>query len=170
VIADAIQRRIAHCDEVRDELSHVTGRGCALALRISTRLASGARSAPEADFLVLCEQSKVLPRPMANPLLELPSGRRVSPDALFADAALVHETNGRSAHAAADLFEGMQERHGAMTAAGLTVLHSSPYQLRTDPDRILEQLEACYLRDRGKGLPPGVTVLRSSADGPSAPL
>ncbi|HVX71060.1 MAG TPA: hypothetical protein VHA79_15355 [Mycobacteriales bacterium] len=163
VVADAIQRRITSTDEVVDELSHITGRGCALARRITQRISSGARSVPEADFLDLCAKSKVLPRPMVNALLELPDGRRISPDALWPDAALIHETNGRSAHAATDLFEDMQERHGAVTAAGFTALHSSPYQLRTEGDRILAQLESCYLRDQHKGLPPGVTLLRRSA-------
>jgi hypothetical protein len=170
VLADAIQRRIAAVDDVVEELSHVTGRGCALAGRLSARLAEGIRSAPEAEFLALCERSKVLPRPLVNALIELPGGRRLSPDALFAEAALVHETNGRGAHAATDVFDGMQERHDAMTAAGLTVLHSSPYQLRNEPERILAQLETCYLRDRGKGLPAGVTILRSSANVPSTDL
>jgi hypothetical protein len=169
-IADAVQRRVTSAADVIEELAHVTGRGNALAARLATRLADGARSTPESDFLKLCKRSSVLPAPMVNALIELPDGRCVSPDALFEDAALVHETNGRSAHAAQDQFEGMQERHGAMTTAGLTVLHSSPYQLRKDPQRILDQLEACYLRDRGKGLPPGITVLRGGADGPFAPL
>lgn len=167
VLADAIQRRVARADDVIEELSHVTGRGCGVAARLSERLAAGARSAPEADFLAIVARSAVLPRPLANALLALPDGRLVSPDALFSDAALVHETNGRMAHAATDLFDSMQERHGAMTAAGLTVLHSSPYQLRTEADRILAQVESCYLRDKGKGLPPGVTLLRASADVPS---
>jgi hypothetical protein len=163
VLADAIQRRIATVDDVISELSHVTGRGRGLAGCITQHLSSGAHSAPEADFLALVARSRLLPSPLANPLLELPDGRRVSPDALFVDAGLVHETNGRSAHAATDLFESMQERHGAMTAAGLTVLHSSPYQLRNEADRIVAQVESCYLRERGKGLPPGVTILRASA-------
>ncbi|HVV75590.1 MAG TPA: hypothetical protein VHC43_06095 [Mycobacteriales bacterium] len=162
-IADAIQRRLVSVDDVVAELSHVTGRGCGLAGRLGQRLSTGAHSAPEADFLALVARSRILPTPLVNSLVELPDGRCVSPDALFADAALVHETNGRSAHAATDLFDSMQERHGAMTAAGLTVLHSSPYQLRKEGDRIVAQVETCYLRDRGKGLPPGIKILRTSA-------
>jgi hypothetical protein len=163
VLADAIQRRIATVDDVLVELSHVTGRGRGVAGRVAQRLSAGARSAPEADFLALIARSRRLPPPLVNPLVELPDGRRVSPDTLFVDAALVHETNGRAAHAATDLFDDMQERHSAMTSAGLTVLHSSPYQLRNDGERILAQVESCYLRDRGRGMPPGTKVLRSSA-------
>jgi very-short-patch-repair endonuclease len=100
---------------------------------------------------------------MLNSLIVLPCGRRVSPDALWEQAALVHETNGREFHAGHDDFDSMQERHDAMTAAGLTVLHSSPRQLRDDAARVVAQVEACYLRGAGKGLPPGIVILRRDA-------
>ena len=47
--------------------------------------------------------------------------------------ALILEVNGRLAH--------------------------SPYQLRTDAKRILAQVEECYLRLTGVGLPTGVRIL-----------
>jgi hypothetical protein len=163
VIADAIQRKIVSANDVIEELSHVTGRGAGVASRIKTRITSGARSVPEADLIALCGRSAILPEPLINSLLELPNGRRVSPDLLFADAGLVVEVNGRNVHAATDLFDDMQERHDAMTAAGLVVLHCSPYQLRTEPARIVAQIEECYLRRRSLGLPAGVLLLRSTA-------
>jgi hypothetical protein len=46
VIADAIQRRIAKANDVIEELTHVTGRGKALASRLGVRLTDGAHSAP----------------------------------------------------------------------------------------------------------------------------
>jgi hypothetical protein len=163
VAADAVQRRLVPAAALIEELSHVTGRGAGVAHRLSEQLVAGVRSAPEADFLTLCRQSQVLPEPLLNPLLELRSGARVSPDALFEDAGLVHETNGRQPHAAEDRFESMQARHGAMTAAGLVVLHSSPRQLRDEPARVVAQVEECYLRTRGSGLPSGVRLLRNVA-------
>jgi hypothetical protein len=163
VAADAVQRRIAAVEDIVEELSHVTGRGAGVAGRIGSRLMEGARSVPEADLLSLCRRSKVLPTPLVNSLLELPNGRRISPDLLFAEAGLVIEVNGRAFHAATDLFDAMQERHDTMTAAGLIVLHCSPHQLRTEPDRILAQIEQCYLRRLGCGLPADVKLLRASA-------
>ncbi|HEX3898872.1 MAG TPA: hypothetical protein VHW74_06835 [Mycobacteriales bacterium] len=162
-IADAIQRRIAERATVLEELSHVTGRGARIAHRAAKWIAAGAMSAPEADFLGLCQRSSVLPIPLVNALIELPTGQRVSPDALFEDAGLVHETNGSSAHAADDRFDNMQARHDAMTAAGLVVLHSSPRQIRTEPDRVLRDVEACYRQHAGEGLPAGVRLLRGEA-------
>jgi len=87
----------------------------------------------------------------------------VSPDALALDAGLVHETNGRRAHARQDLFEDMQERHDAMTAAGLTVLHNSPRRLATQPRIAIAEFVECHRRLAGRGLPPGVELVRAAA-------
>lgn len=166
VLADSVQRRHTTAERLVEELAHVTGRGAGTARRVGLWIAAGARSAPEVEFLEVCRRSRVLPAPLLNPLLELPSGRRVSPDALFEDARLVHETNGRGPHAADDRFDDMQARHDAMTAAGLTVLHSSPRQLRTDSRRVLADVEECYRRARGMGMPADIRIVRRGADGP----
>jgi hypothetical protein len=71
----------------------------------------------------------------------------------------VHETNGRSAHRREDLFEDMQVRHDAMTEAGLTVLHNAPRRIALRGREVIAQFERCYLRDVGRGLPPGVELL-----------
>jgi hypothetical protein len=47
-----------------------------------------------------------------------------------------------------------------MTVAGLTVLHNSPRLIAREGPRVLTDLEHCYLRDKGKGLPPGVRIIR----------
>jgi very-short-patch-repair endonuclease len=92
----------------------------------------------------------------------------VSPDALFVDAGLIHETNGRAFHAADDVFEEMQERNDALVAAGLTVLHNSPRRILADPSNVRAEVERCYQRLRGNGLPPGVVVVRAPGRGKAA--
>src|SRR4051794_5013825 len=129
----------------------------------SNKLVAGARSAPEGDFRLLAVASAVLPPLLYNPLLQLPSGRLISPDALALESGVVHETNGRRHHAREDFFESMQERHDAMTAAGLIVLHNSPRRLALQPRLVIAEFEACHLRNAGRGLPPGVQLLRSAA-------
>jgi hypothetical protein len=54
----------------------------------------------------------------------------------------------------------MQQRHDALTAAGFTVLHNTPRMIAQSGSRIVREMETCYLRDAGKGLPPGVVMLR----------
>jgi len=161
--SDAVQRRVTTYDEL--VRAHIQGppRGAGPASRALASLASGAESVSEVDFLLLVGLSPVLPTPLCNILLRLPCGRLISPDALFLSSGLVHETNGRRAHARADLFEDMQERHDAMTAAGLTVLHNSPRRLRTSPREVLGEIERCHQRLAGRGLPEGVTIVGPEA-------
>lgn len=163
MMADAVQRHIAHAARLQAEIPHLSGRGAGVARRAINDIVMGGRSAPELEFLELCAQRGDLPQPLLNPLLELPGGRRVSPDALFRDAGLVHETNGRGPHADEDPFEYMQARHDAMTAAGLVVLHNSPRQLRQEGERVIDEVAACHRQLAGRGLPPGVRLLRESA-------
>ena len=113
--------------------------------------------------------SRVLPAPLWNCLLELPNGQRISPDARFADAGLIHKTNGRKFHspeeAGESVFEDMQRRHDALTAAGLTVLHNSPRRISIESQAVIGQVETCYVRDAGRGLPSGVIILRAGPPG-----
>lgn len=163
LLADAVARRIAQVATLVEEVEHVTGRGSGVVRRAVMEIAGGARSAPEADFARLCRSSRELPHPMLNPVLILPDGRKVVPDALFPNSTLIHEVNGREFHAGEGLFESMQERHDAMTAAGLTVLHNSPRRIRRDAAAVLAEVVACYRRLRGQQLPAGVRLVQDSA-------
>jgi hypothetical protein len=164
VLASAVQRRLVSLELLDRELKIAPARGKRRLARVLEELHAGVRSAPEHDVRSLAATSKVLPAPLYNCLLRLPSGRKISPDLLIEEAALVHETNGRRPHFdEEDAFDSMQERHDAMTVAGLTVLHNSPRLIHIDGQRVLAEMETCYLRNRGKGLPPGVEILRRHA-------
>jgi hypothetical protein len=159
-LSDALQRRVTTYDDLLR--AHIQGsprhaRRADVALRY---LKDGARSAAEADFLRLAAASPILPKPYCNALLRLPDGELISPDALFLDAGVVHETNGRIAHQREGLFDDMQARHDVMTSAGLTVLHNPPSRLASHARLVIVQVERCYTRHRGSGLPLGVTVVR----------
>jgi hypothetical protein len=165
VLASAVQRRHVSMAVLDAELKIAPARGRRRLARVVEELHAGVRSAPEGDVRNLVASSQLLPAPLYNCLLQLPSGRRISPDLLIEEAALVHETNGRRPHfeGGEDVFESMQERHDVMTTAGLTVLHNSPRRIDRSGSTVLEELETCYLRDRGKGLPPGVAIIRRDA-------
>lgn len=157
--SDALQRRAATYDELIT--AHVQGppRNSRLADLALGTLASGVRSAPEADFQRLASASVLLPRVEYNVWLRLPGGRVVCVDALIPSSGVVHEKNGRSAHAREDLFEDMQERHDALMASGLIVLHNSPRRIRERPREVIAQVERCHALHDGRGRPPDVTVL-----------
>lgn len=163
VAAAAVQQGRICLDDLKRELQTAAARGRPRLKRLIGVLSIGIRSAPEQDFRLLVCGSRVLPEPLWNPWLRMPDGRELSPDALFPDAGLVHETNGREFHAEAEPFEDMQRRSDALVAAGLTVLHNSPRRIKTDPRGVLVEVEACYQRLRGAGLPAGVTLISSHA-------
>jgi hypothetical protein len=125
-------------------------------------IGAGIRSVPEADFRKLADASPVLPPAQYNVWLRLPSGRVVCADALWDSSGLIHETNGRRAHAREDLFEDMQERHDELTTSGFVVLHNSPRRILTRPREVIAQVERCHLTHHGRGLPEGVEVLPSA--------
>jgi len=164
VLSDTLQRRLATYEELLQAHVRGTPRNARMLDEILASLASGVRSVPENDFRQLVQASRLLPTPLYNCLLRLPCGRLISPDALIQDAGLVHESNGRLAHAREDLFEDMQERHDVMTAAGLTVLHNPPRRLKTQGRIAIGEVERCYVRLAGNGMPPGVVIVRRSAD------
>lgn len=162
-LSDALQRHVVTPSQLL--AAHAVGspRNAQMTGAALEAVTTGIRSVSENDARVIFEASDVLPRPVYNCLLRLPGGRLISPDALIVDAGLVHETNGGRAHARADLFEDMQERHDVMTAAGLTVLHNTPRRLWRAGPEVLAELERCYLRLAGKGLPSGVQIVRMAA-------
>jgi hypothetical protein len=157
--SDALQRRVTTYDAL--VRAHVQGppRNARLADLALATLGAGIRSVPEADFRRLAESSQLLPKVEYNVWLRLACGRVVCVDALIRSSTLVHETNGRAAHAREDLFEDMQERHDALTASGLIVLHNSPRRLREHPREVVAQVERCHAMYAGRGMPRAVTVL-----------
>jgi hypothetical protein len=162
VLSDALQINACTIDAL--VRAHVQGppRNSRLADDAIESLAAGTRSAPEADFRRLVEASTILEEVEYNVWLRLPCGRIVCVDALIASSGVVHETNGRSAHAREDLFEDMQERHGSLTASGLVVLHSPPSRIRLRPREVIAQFERCHLLYAGRGLPEGIVRLASA--------
>ncbi|HVX69112.1 MAG TPA: hypothetical protein VHA79_05415 [Mycobacteriales bacterium] len=166
VLAAAVQQRQVRLGSLIEEAHAGQARGRPRLLRVLMPIEAGVRSAPEADFRALVARSRLLPTPLWNCLIELPDGTVFSPDALFEDAALIHEVNGRQFHAAdeagEDVFEAMQRRHDLLVAAGVTALHNSPRRLRRDADSVLREVEEVYLRRAGRGMPPGVKILRTA--------
>jgi hypothetical protein len=169
VAAAALQLQKFSIDQLIQECERGPARGRPRLARVIEQLLEGVRSAPEADFRHLVLTSKILPVPLWNPLIQLPDGTKISPDALWVGAALVHEVNGREHHApdraGEDAFEDMQRRSDAMVTSDLTVLHNGPNRISTEKRSVLGEVETTFLREDGRGLPPGVVVLRVGPPG-----
>jgi hypothetical protein len=161
--SEAVQRGIAGYDDLLR--AHIEGppRNSRAGDAALAAIGAGVRSVPEADFRKLAEASAVLPPAEYNVWLRLPSGRVVCVDALWRSSGVVHETNGRRAHAREDLFEDMQERHDELTAVGFVVLHNAPARIWARPREVIAQVERCHLMHEGRGLPTGVEILTVAA-------
>ncbi|HEX3706330.1 MAG TPA: hypothetical protein VHV76_06835 [Mycobacteriales bacterium] len=158
-LSDVLQRNLATYDELLG--AHLDGppRNSRLAGEALEQLGHGILSVAEADFRKIAAKSKILPPLEFNVWLRLRCGRVLCVDALIQSSAVVHEINGRIAHAREDLFEDMQERHDALTASGLTVLHNAPRRVLRSGDDVIGQLEKCHLVYEGRGMPEGVEVI-----------
>ena len=120
----------------------------------------GLRSPAERDTRDLVLSSRALPEPLWNQWLDLgDGGPPICSDALWIEAGMMHETNGRQYHAWGLAFEDMQRRHDRATAAGLIALHNSPSRIRRAGPAVLRELEQTYARYAGRGLPSGVVLL-----------
>ena len=170
VLSDGVQRRLVTFDELMT--AHIQGprRNARFTDDALEQIAAGVRSATEGDFRVLAEASPALPPLLYNCVLRLPTGEHISPDALALDAGLVHETNGRKAHARDDLFEDTMVRHTLMTAAGLVVVHNSGSRVIRRGREVIAQFEHCHALHKGRGMPAGIEIVKLGFEGPLRPV
>jgi hypothetical protein len=169
VAAAAVQLQRVTVAELEWEASLGPAKGRPRLERVIANLKAGVRSAPEGAFRDLYCRCWSLPEALWNPLIELPGGQRLSPDCLVVDAGAVHEVNGRRYHSAEDAgldaFVDMQRRADVMVAADLRVLSNAPSRIFRNGRDVIAEFAACCRRERGRGLPPGVRVLRPGPPG-----
>ncbi len=101
---------------------------------------------------------------MVNVWLDLgDGGGLICLDALWEDAGLVNEINGREWHAWGARFERTEERRARQVASGLVVQSCTPTQLRTRGANVLLRLERSYVANRGRGMPTGVRIVNPTS-------
>jgi very-short-patch-repair endonuclease len=144
VVAGAVQQRRCRIEDLAAELREGPIRGSARLRKVLQEVVEGIRSPAEADFRRLIISSR-LPRPLFNPDLYLGGQFLARPDAWWPDAGVAVEIDSRRWHLGPDEFEETMRRHARMGAVGIVVLHFSPHQLRTEPDRVLRDI-ACALQ------------------------
>jgi hypothetical protein len=140
--------------------TNIGDKGCGRLDAALLAVATGVRSPAEHDWARLIRSSRVLPEPLWNVWIDLgDGGPPVCLDALWPDAALAHEVNGRAYHAWGLAFDDMQRRHDRLTASGIVVMHNPPSRFRREGPAALAELERAFIRYAGRGLPPGVRLL-----------
>ncbi|OOC07039.1 hypothetical protein [Amycolatopsis azurea] len=145
LMSEAVQRRYSSFERLSRELAHGSQRGSAVPRLVLTELASGQESIAEIDARRVWARSG-LPEPMWNKKLYDEEGRFVAkPDAWFDDVGLAWEVDSLSFHLqVVNGFDRTLARNGRYAAAGVLVLQTLPSRLRTEPDKVVEELRAAH--------------------------
>jgi hypothetical protein len=159
VVASAVQQRRCSIDQIVTELRERHRTGNALLRAVLAEVADGTDSAAEGDLRDLIGNSD-LPAPFYNPTLFLDGKFLARPDAWWPQAAVAVEVDSKEFHLLPQDWEHTMRRHRRMTAAGLSVLHLSPRQLRTEPRQVLTDIAAAL---RAGHPVPGIAMRRSVA-------
>jgi hypothetical protein len=169
VAAAAVQLRRTDVDAIFDEAMAGPSRGRARVLKAIEALRAGVRSLPEYDFRELARGRRGLPEPLWNCLIELPEGQRFSPDGLIISSATIQEIEGREYHDPEKVglarFDQSLRRTSSLIVTGFTVLAATPARLRTDGPAVIDEFAEMHHRHDGRGLPPGVRVVRYGPPG-----
>lgn len=144
LLAEAVQRGWTTPRQLREELEAGSDRGSRLPRRCLAAIEEGAHSAAESRAVRLAKRSG-LPPMRWNVRLRRPSGLFLaSPDGWLDDVALAWEIDSLEYHLSPADYRRTLERHNAMTALGIIVVHTVPSQLTTQPDVVIEQLRGAY--------------------------
>jgi hypothetical protein len=146
-VASAVQQRRCTVDELVVEARDGPIRGSARLRAILAEVIDGIRSVPEGDFRVLIKRSG-LPMPLFNAVLYLNGQFLASPDAWWPSCGVAVEIDSREWHLLPADWEQTMRRHARMAAAGIRVIHVTPHQLRTEPERILADIAAALRTGR----------------------
>jgi hypothetical protein len=144
IVAEAVQRRWTTVERLEHELAAAHPAGSGTIRRALALVTAGARSAPEADLLVLLNGSSVLPPCRWNDPLTV-DGVLLVPDLCWPEARLIVEVDSVEHHGFGPDAEATARRRARLVAAGWTVLSVSPVRVRTDGRAVLVEIERAYL-------------------------
>ncbi len=147
VVGSAVQKNRCTITQLAAELAAGPIRGSAHLRAVLAEVADGVRSAAEGDFHALIKRSD-LPPPMFNARLFADGVLLGIVDAWWPAAGLAVEIDPREWHFEPGAWEATMRRHAKLTAAGIFVIHASPQQIRTEPDRIVRDIAAALRNAR----------------------
>ena len=131
LVATVVQRGKCAPAELATELDAGPTQHSALFRMALGDIYAGNRSSPEADLRHLIRRAKI-PEPMFNPKLYLGDKFIACPDAWWKEMAVAAEVDSTEYHLSPADHERTLARHSLMSACGITVLHFTPSQIRTE--------------------------------------
>ncbi len=141
LVAHSVQGRFCKLDVLARELADTPRKQSGWLRRALGEVADGVRSVAEGDLRNLIIQAG-LPRPMFNARLFAGDEFLGMPDAWWPDAGVAAEVDSREWHLSPEDWERTLARHSRMTARGIMVLHFTPHQVHTEPDRVGAEIRA----------------------------
>lgn len=132
LIAAVVQQEKCQPGELAAELRAGPAQGSALFRVAVSDVCDGVWSSPEADLKDLIRRSKI-PEPLFNPGLYAGDELIGRPDAWWKEAGVAAEVDSRAYHLSPADHERTLKRDVRMAAHGITVLHFTPRQIRTEP-------------------------------------
>ena len=139
IVGSAVQKNRCTVKQLADELAAGPTRHSALLRTVLAEVADGVRSAAEGDFHALVKRS-ALPSPMFNARLFVDGQLLAVVDAWWPDASVAVEIDSREWHLLPADWENTMRRHGRLVAAGISVIHVSPRQIRTEPNVVVSYI------------------------------
>jgi hypothetical protein len=144
VVAVGVDRGRCTPEELLAELEHSRLPNSAKLRSVIDDVDRGIRSAPEGDLMDLIKRSG-LPQPVYNPRLYLGRVFLAKPDAWWEAFGVAVEVDSREHHFGEADWESTMQRHTRMTAAGIRVLHFTPWRIRTEPDEVIAVIRETLL-------------------------
>jgi very-short-patch-repair endonuclease len=141
VVAAAVQQGKCTPDLLAAELDGGPVQGSSMFRAAVSDVRDGIRSSPEADLKHLLRRAKIA-EPMFNPRLYAGDEFIASPDAWWPEAGIAGEVDSRAYHLSPQDHERTLARDARMAAHGITVLHFTPRQIRTQPGTVITAIRS----------------------------
>ena len=135
--------------------------GSALFRTAISDVCDGIRSSPEADLKHLLRRAKI-PEPVFNPRLYAGDEFIASPDAWWPEAGIAGRDGLTRLPSLPEDHERTLARDARMAAHGITVLHFTPRQIRTEPGTVIAAIRSALAAANSRPRLPIRTITTST--------
>jgi hypothetical protein len=130
-----------------------SNRGSALARQVLTEISDGVQSVAEAWARRLILDSH-LPKPTWNvPICDTGGQLLAIVDAWWDDTAVAWEIDSYEWHLSPENYAATVARGSKLTAAGITVVHTTPARIQREPAAVVRELDAALTHARARPRP-----------------
>lgn len=170
IVAESVQRNLTSVAALEAELRMAGSSRTALLRQAIREVASGARSAPEAELQKIFPPDTRL-RIIWNPRLEGMDGTPLpSPDAWIDEVGVAVEVDSREYHLSPDGWERTMRRHNLLSSYGALVLHFSPSEIRARRRSVRATIERACRKRAAEGATASTRVVSAPAAQAGAPV